>query len=414
MAANMLLSSNLTPLSRRPEAKSSAVATKIIRRYDMGGVRNGGYTLYKTLSLRNSFVAPLHSRRHYETTLSDSSNNDDQDFVDGLSGWSCIGSSHGWLGYINPKNLSFCLFKPTLLNHSSYLPFISLPPLQFLCDNPPNVISKMIFSSSPSPIDRHSCEDDTTKNLSVLVVITLDWADQLGPAAAFCRISDPNWTTLANFPLGSCSYTFQDIAYYSKHKLFYVVTDSGAIYSWDLSSYNYCSMKQHHYCNFQHLIKPPSTKFPIRKLEDQETEIVNCKYYLVMDESSGYLLMIRLQIYYQGYTDLDGYERKSYTLDVHRLDFDTLEWVVVKGLVDTALFIGRNNGVVVDVRKVPGMMIPGYVYLACNADNFFQLTGICMSNSGFLDVERCYAILHSDMTKQDGIGMTSFPVWNFG
>ncbi|GAA0155547.1 hypothetical protein LIER_13251 [Lithospermum erythrorhizon] len=77
------------------------------------------------------------------------------------------------------------------------------------------------------------------------------------------------------------------------------------------------------------------------------------KYYLVMDGSSR---AIRLIIDYKTCNDEDVPGTKEYVHDMHSLELDNkldVEWFKVEGLVDTALFIGRNNGVVVDAHKSP-------------------------------------------------------------
>ncbi|GAA0147596.1 hypothetical protein LIER_07257 [Lithospermum erythrorhizon] len=75
---------------------------------------------------------------------------------------------------------------------------------------------------------------------------------------------------------------------------------------------------------------------------------------------------------------------------------------------------GRNNGIAVDVRRrVPGLFTPGYVYLACNAFGFFQLTALCFPSWGESHFEDSISILraHHQITNQNHID--SFPVWNF-
>ncbi|KAL3534137.1 hypothetical protein ACH5RR_002598 [Cinchona calisaya] len=319
----------------------------------------------------------------------------------------CIGSSKGWLAFMNKHHGSLYLFNPLIPVDSFSYPFIPLPPIetlptvlskvsqkrppfslrkpkfygsgltfislerkeQFSCsvgatftctkqiapvsseELSKSFIKKVVLSSSPTPfpsmITSGGCSDDTV----VMIIHGYNNESQL----AFCRLGDETWTAL-NGPRTS----YQDITYFSKDQKFYALSKSDHIEAWDLrsssSSSSFTLVKSEY----------PSYAHSDSHQGDQEKRAqLGRKKYLV-DSGGDLLLVIRyFQTFKSDVPERNYNHRWTRCFDVFKLDIGTNKWVKIKGsLGGRTLFVGTNECFSVFAPDYPGLRQDS-IYFTC-------------------------------------------------
>ncbi|KAL3628575.1 hypothetical protein CASFOL_027621 [Castilleja foliolosa] len=133
----------------------------------------------------------------------------------------CRGSSHGWLALVSPQDDDFFLYNPISGRH------INLPSIFNLSKFPPRLsddeddpihrrnVKKFILSCSP---DEENCR---------AVVINFR-----GGLAVCCPGRSKEWTLM--FDERRVRSVYEDIVYSDKLKLFFLLTNSSGIETWDL------------------------------------------------------------------------------------------------------------------------------------------------------------------------------------
>ncbi|KAL3629429.1 hypothetical protein CASFOL_026651 [Castilleja foliolosa] len=130
----------------------------------------------------------------------------------------CRGSSHGWLALVSPQDGEFFLYNPISRRHIKLPSIVSLS--RYPDDDPicTRDVRKIILSCSPDE-DEENCR----------AVVINGW----GNALAFCCPGrSKEWTMMFDEKRGKMLYV--DIVYSDKLKLFFVLTNSSGIETWDL------------------------------------------------------------------------------------------------------------------------------------------------------------------------------------
>ncbi|XP_059638906.1 uncharacterized protein LOC132281194 [Cornus florida] len=92
------------------------------------------------------------------------------------------------------------------------------------------IFKKVVMSSAPTPFasDHYqNAADQEDPHCTVMAILDTEHPKRL----AFCRIGDTSWNALDSPVWGS----YDDLLYFSKNKLFYAVSRSGDVESWNLS-----------------------------------------------------------------------------------------------------------------------------------------------------------------------------------
>ncbi|XP_059665598.1 uncharacterized protein LOC132311617 [Cornus florida] len=297
----------------------------------------------------------------------------------------CIGSTHGWLVFLDPRNGYLYLLNPFIkhqnfssLHNHNHLPYIPLPSLETLptvkgmrvlkSDNlspstslvrdflmtffdqtnehksPPSetvalrTIHDVVLSSSPSSSpDNDQCTTTTTAVMNY------------GGDLYFCKLGvDERWTLLSNdISYNRCC----DVIYFSKDGRFYSSGNHHEYHqleAWDLTD---------HSCPKHQLIDPTFSN-PRTIPDIPKTWHDSFVKYLV--ESSGDLLLV-FRIFNTEFVP-GGKEKdpidppkfhRTLRFVVHKLNFKLNKWEHVKCLDDRSLFVGYNHSFSLSTRDYP-------------------------------------------------------------
>uniref|UniRef100_A0A5B7BKI2 KIB1-4 beta-propeller domain-containing protein n=1 Tax=Davidia involucrata TaxID=16924 RepID=A0A5B7BKI2_DAVIN len=273
----------------------------------------------------------------------------------------CVGSSHGWIAFIHPRNCFVYLFNPLMIS-SSDLPYIPLPPVETLPSNIRGVVvhkSDQHSAPCPSLVKQFTFDHGESGFVYTLFpqevkefiihMVVLSSPPPLSPTTpsnctvmachsaldiAFCKPWDESWTPLQG-SIGPCA----DIVYFSKEGRFYNLGDNKELEAWDLSdpSSPKSSVMRPSFCE--------------RELDFSELILrdhCSCVSYLV--DSSGDLLLV---LKYSSSESEDCLPTRR--IDVYKLNFAENKWEFVECLGDRAIFLGWKYSFSVSTRDYPDL-----------------------------------------------------------
>lgn len=260
-----------------------------------------------------------------------------------LGGSRCVGSSHGWLVYVD-QQAALCLFNPLTLARI-HLPTIK--PLLSLVDiHKAKGDEWVVYTSKGKGIfgtdylrDRFilkailSADPFHNNNFSygVIVIYCNSFTNQpiSEKKLAFWRCGDLTWT-----PLDGCQEFYCDITCYN-NKLFALGLD-GSVEVWDFDKS--FAIKKTTY------IKPC---FPQRSVETSQSYGKKFPKYLYLVESSGDLLLVVrfIKVFPAASRSTSDLICPYMTMlfHVYKMDFNRKEWIPVHSLGDRALFLGNAH-----------------------------------------------------------------------
>ncbi|GLT42136.1 hypothetical protein SLA2020_161550 [Shorea laevis] len=229
-----------------------------------------------------------------------------------LGSSSCIGSSHGWLIFLDTKTLIPFLFNP-FTEVRIQLPSLKSPFCKYCACS----VVKAILTAEPG-------ED-------YYVVLMLHFN---GPKLAYYKDGDRFWTELYD----SRSQTYQDIISYGNNKL-YGICPNGAIHCWDLWG---CFGR-------------PGTKIIVSTATLPAKSVQKIGYFSTRSSSNylvelcGEILLVVRFICSERLAPMECRYRTE-LFDVYKLDLKRREWEEVKSLGDWSLFVGGNHSVSVSTK----------------------------------------------------------------
>ncbi|KAK2986727.1 hypothetical protein RJ640_010952 [Escallonia rubra] len=271
-----------------------------------------------------------------------------------------VGSSHGWLAYINLRDCDFYLTNPIRgrvlrLPPVSTLPCMVAQPGLF-CSRTPQEWSRLVIKK----VITSSGED----NCTVMII------DGHSGRLAFCKPGDITWTALDG-PLDQ----FDQIAYSARENLFYALTNNLSFEAWDLGDSGSACQKRHPIA----AEVSEDERFDCYEGKSKEW-ITMCnvrsdfRFYIVVDPTSGELLYIVRDYAFVGedgsFNCEDPYPQfpltvptKTFNCHVFRLNMggEKVRGEYQKCIGDRAFFIGLNHSFCLSARDFPQLR-PNSIY----------------------------------------------------
>ncbi|KAH7521886.1 hypothetical protein FEM48_Zijuj07G0079500 [Ziziphus jujuba var. spinosa] len=235
-------------------------------------------------------------------------------FLDAL----CIGSSYGWLLVLD-QNANLHVLNPFSLKFKMQLPLINtLIKSPYLKEFRKHYIFKAILLSDPF----------RNKTFSVVMMY--------GPLSrrrlAFCRYGDKAWSRLGS----------QNRTYYNFYKdiiccngFLYALSCSGQVEIWDFKT------------NFPEKILDVEFSRTVRRSVKEHADYLFAKYHLV--ESMGEVLFV-LEL--MGEID-DFWSIGTIGFAIYKMDSCGNRWLKVENLSDRAIFVDRNECVLISTKDFP-------------------------------------------------------------
>ncbi|XP_059629762.1 uncharacterized protein LOC132272678 [Cornus florida] len=256
----------------------------------------------------------------------------------------CVGSSHGWLAYLDPHECALFLTNPLV---SPVPPTIRLPRLpRFLIPESCSDFKKLVMSCSPSS-DNNDC--------TVMVTISCNCHNLV-----FCKVGDSSWTEL--------EADHEVIVYSNKDQLFYSRNyyDGSKFAAWDLR--NSCSP---HRIDIDSAFAYGMPDYPESEKKQRERYLYgNWQHYLVVESHSGDVLLV------SKYCDFRS-PLRTIRIDVYRLNAPKRGWDYVTDLGDGVVFVGLNQAFHLSALDfAPGVLIPNSIYFTPENDKLDYEMGI--------------------------------------
>ncbi|KAK9288329.1 hypothetical protein L1049_016780 [Liquidambar formosana] len=291
-----------------------------------------------------------------ETRVYELKDNDDDSMTEKELGASrCVGSSHGWLVYLDESTDLYLLNPfskariqlPALENLPSIVGvhrFVNGNGTRFAVDcstgndfesnwyssiSEFNIIAKAILSSNPFHCNSSNCR-----------VVVL-WCDK--SKLAFCECGDRTWTDLD----GKHQF-YWDIIHHNDR--LYALSGNGSVEVWDFHQSSSFPTRTMH-------AKPSYPLTPVKVRPSLSKGFFSSRCYLV--ESSGHLLLAVRFIGESNHPLICPY--RTLQFHVFKLDFDLNKWVEVESLGDRCLFLGGNHSMSLSVGE----------FSSCKADSIY-------------------------------------------
>ncbi|KAL1561624.1 hypothetical protein AAHA92_04303 [Salvia divinorum] len=246
-----------------------------------------------------------------------------------------VGSSHGWLAFMNRRNNDHFLSNPITRRHIKLPPVDSLPNPEFNLDRGSGKarVSKLILSASPDDADCRA-------------VASFGPSDRL----AFCRPGHSlEWAPIGQLFMEREDDTFslryarayEDFAFSSKGNVFTCLTMSH-LHDWGLEDWDLTS------------VDSPRIDWIRRQGDEGEKsdDDVEMKQHLAYAEQTGELFVVNRLVK----------ECRTRSFDVSRVEKEEGGWMKILrcSLRDTALFVGTNHSFAVTAPHLK----PNSIYFA--------------------------------------------------